>query len=162
MTNDLGQFRIYGLAPGEYYVSATLRNMNMMVMDLMGGGAGGPSGSNQTSGYAATYYPSTPSPGDAQRITLAVGQELSSVDIQLQPVKLARITGNAIGGNVVVIGRGSGDGAAVCVDARPGGEGTAGETGIGAGMTGRGTTRSTGRVAMAGLRVAATAAAKDS
>jgi hypothetical protein len=96
-TNDLGQFRIYGLAPGEYYVSATLRNMNMMVMDLMGGGAGGPSGSNQTSGYAATYYPSTPSPGDAQRITLAVGQELSSVDIQLQPVKLARITGNAIG-----------------------------------------------------------------
>ena len=25
-TNDLGQFRIYGLPPGEYYVSATLRN----------------------------------------------------------------------------------------------------------------------------------------
>ena len=24
-TNDLGQYRIYGLAPGEYYVSATLR-----------------------------------------------------------------------------------------------------------------------------------------
>src|SRR6185503_12852227 len=45
-TNDLGQFRIYGLPPGEYYVSATLRNMNMMVMmDLMGGGAaGGPTG----------------------------------------------------------------------------------------------------------------------
>jgi protocatechuate 3,4-dioxygenase beta subunit len=98
MTNDLGQFRIYGLAPGEYYVSATLRNMNMMVMDLMaGGGIGGPTGSNQSSGYAATYYPSTPSPGDAQRVTLAVGQELASVDIQLQPVKLAKITGTAIG-----------------------------------------------------------------
>lgn len=96
-TNDLGQFRIYGLAPGEYYVSATLRNMNMMMMDLMGGGAGGPTGSNQNSGYAATYYPSTPSPGDAQRVTLAVGQELTSVDIQLQPVKLAKITGNAVG-----------------------------------------------------------------
>jgi len=96
-TNDLGQFRIYGLAPGEYYVSATLRNMNMMVMDLMGGAAGGPSGSNQNSGYAATYYPSTPSPGEAQRVAVAVGQELTSVDIQLQPVRLAKISGNAIG-----------------------------------------------------------------
>ena len=24
-TNDLGQFRIYGLPPGDYYVSGTLR-----------------------------------------------------------------------------------------------------------------------------------------
>ena len=24
-TNDLGQYRIYGLPPGDYYVSATLR-----------------------------------------------------------------------------------------------------------------------------------------
>lgn len=95
-TNDLGQFRIYGLPPGEYYVSASLRNMSMMVMDMIGGGAGGPTGSNQSSGYASTYYPSTPTPGEAQRIALAVGQELASVDIQLQPVKLARITGNAV------------------------------------------------------------------
>ena len=97
MTNDLGQFRIYGLPPGEYYVSATLRNMNTMMIDMLGGGAGGPTGSNQNSGYAATYYPSTPTPGEAQRVALAVGQELASVDIQLQPVKLAKITGTAVG-----------------------------------------------------------------
>ncbi|MEO6237377.1 MAG: carboxypeptidase-like regulatory domain-containing protein [Vicinamibacterales bacterium] len=95
-TNDLGQFRIYGLPPGEYYVSATLRNMSMMVMDMISGGPGGPTGSNQNSGYAATYYPSTPTPAEAQRVTLAVAQELGSVDIQLQPVKLARITGTAV------------------------------------------------------------------
>src|SRR5262245_8823540 len=28
-TNDLGQFRLYGLPPGEYYVSATMRNTGM-------------------------------------------------------------------------------------------------------------------------------------
>ena len=95
-TNDLGQFRIFGLPPGEYYVSATLRNMNAMIMDMMGG-LGGPTGPNQSAGYAATYYPSTPTPAEAQRIALAVGQELASVDIQLQPVKLARISGNAMG-----------------------------------------------------------------
>jgi hypothetical protein len=96
-TNDLGQFRIYGLPPGEYYVSATLRNMNTMVLDMLGGGgAVGPTASNQNTGYAATYYPSTPTPSEAQRVAVAVGQELASVDIQLQPVKLAKITGSAI------------------------------------------------------------------
>jgi hypothetical protein len=96
-TNDLGQFRIYGLPPGEYYVSATLRNMSSMMFDMLGNGAGGPTGSNQNAGYAATYYPGTPSPSDAQRIALGVAQELASVDIQLQPVRLAKITGVAMG-----------------------------------------------------------------
>src|SRR5258708_33491835 len=96
-TNDLGLFRVYGLPPGEYYVSATLRNMSSIMMDMLGGGGGGPSGSNQSAGYAATYYPASPSPAEAQRVTLAVGQELGSVDIQLQPVRLAKISGTAVG-----------------------------------------------------------------
>ena len=82
MTNDLGQFRLYGLPPGEYYVSATLRNIRLDDADMLGGGGvGGPDGSNQNSGYASTYYPGTPSPAEAQRVSLAVGQELASVDI---------------------------------------------------------------------------------
>lgn len=97
VTNDLGQFRIYGLPPGEYYVSASLRGRESLVVDLLGGGAGGPQGSNQNAGYAATYYPGTPNPGEAQRVAVAVGQELGSVDIQLQPVRLAKITGTAVG-----------------------------------------------------------------
>jgi hypothetical protein len=95
-TNDLGQFRLYGLPPGEYYVSATLRSMDVMIFDAVNA-QGGPVGSNPGSGYAPTYYPASPSPAEAQRVTLAVGQELSSVDIALQPVKLAKITGTAIG-----------------------------------------------------------------
>jgi len=60
MTNDLGQFRIYGLSPGDYYVSATNRGGDIMAMDMfmaatMGGGAtGGPIGSTPNSGYAPT------------------------------------------------------------------------------------------------------------
>ena len=75
MTNDLGQFRLFGLPPGEYYVSVTVRSFDSMFMDMLGGGAGGPTGSNNNSGYAATYYPGTPNPGEAQRISLTVGQE---------------------------------------------------------------------------------------
>jgi protocatechuate 3,4-dioxygenase beta subunit len=95
-TNDLGQFRLYGLPPGEYYVSASLRSIGSII-DMIGAERGGPTGSNQAAGYAPTYFPSTPNPGEAQRVSLAVGQEMPSVDIQLQPVRLARITGVALG-----------------------------------------------------------------
>jgi hypothetical protein len=96
-TNDLGQFRIYGLPPGEYYVSANFRSMLPLMDMVAAAGVSGPSGSNQASGYAATYFPAAPSPAEAQRVSLTVGQELPSVDIQLQPVRLARITGMALG-----------------------------------------------------------------
>ena len=98
-SNDLGQFRIYGLPPGDYYVSATLRDATTMRLDMVAsvvGGGGAASGPTPTTGYASTYYPSTPTPAEAQRVTVAVGQELASVDIQLQPVKLARISGTAV------------------------------------------------------------------
>ena len=72
---------------------------NTMMLDMLGGAGGMVAGSaapNQTTGYASTFYPSTPSPAEAQRVSLAVGQELSSVDIQLQPVRLAKVTGTAV------------------------------------------------------------------
>jgi hypothetical protein len=98
MTNDLGYFRVFGLPPGEYYVSATLRTMDTMVMDMLGGSSlGGPTGSNNNSGYAATYYPGTANPGEAQRVSLGVGQEMASIDIPMQPVRLARLSGTAAG-----------------------------------------------------------------
>jgi len=95
-TNDLGQFRLYGLPPGDYYVSATLRSAGMVLIDMIAGANAGPTGSNNNAGYASTYYPSTPNPGEAQRIALGAGQELPSVDIQLQPVRLAKVAGIAL------------------------------------------------------------------
>ena len=101
-SNDLGQFRIYGLPPGDYYVSATLRGgtMDIMDMELMVGAsftAASPSASAPKSGYASTYYPGTPNVAEAQRITLAPGQENSGADFALVPVRLAKVTGIVIG-----------------------------------------------------------------
>jgi len=64
---------------------------------MLGGAGGGPTGSNNNSGYASSYYPGTASPAEAQRLSLGVGQELTNIDIQMQPVRLARITGTASG-----------------------------------------------------------------
>jgi protocatechuate 3,4-dioxygenase beta subunit len=100
MTNDLGQFRIYGLSPGDYYVSATFRGVEMMGMEIAmamgGGGMGGPTGSAPSSGYAPTYFPGTPNATEAQKISINPGQEAQNTDFALLPVKLAKITGTVI------------------------------------------------------------------
>jgi protocatechuate 3,4-dioxygenase beta subunit len=98
-TNDLGQFRIFGLPPGDYYVSATLRGgeltaVGMAVAAVSAGGGG--SGSSPGSGYAPTYFPGTSSPAEAQKVALAVGQELHGADFALMPVRLAKVTGMVI------------------------------------------------------------------
>lgn len=103
-TNDLGQYRIYGLPPGDYYVSASMRSgggLELVEMELMvatGGSPGsGPTASAPKSGYASTYYPGTPNAAEAQRITLAAGQETANADFSLVPVRLARVSGLVLG-----------------------------------------------------------------
>ena len=97
-TNDLGQFRMYGLPPGEYYISASLRNTDIMIMDaaLLGGPSSGASGSTPSTGFAPTYFPGTTTAANAQRVTVAVGQEAQNTDFALAPVRLARITGTVM------------------------------------------------------------------
>jgi protocatechuate 3,4-dioxygenase beta subunit len=97
-TNDLGQFRMYGLPPGEYYVSATLRNAEPMMLEGAFGAAGGTtaSGSQPASGYAPTYYPGTTAASGAGRVTVAIGQEVLNTDFALAPVRLARISGTVL------------------------------------------------------------------
>lgn len=97
-TNDLGQFRMYGLPPGEYYVSASLRNTDIVIMDaaLLGGPSSGASGSTPSTGFAPTYFPGTTTAANAQRVTVAVGQEAQNTDFALAPVRLARITGTVM------------------------------------------------------------------
>jgi Carboxypeptidase regulatory-like domain len=96
-TNDLGQFRLYGLTPGEYFVSATLRNTEFMMFEAAM--AAGPNanaaafGPAPSPGYAPTYFPGTTVPGNAQRLTVSIGQETQNTDFALTPVRLARISG---------------------------------------------------------------------
>jgi len=85
-TDDQGQYRLFGLPPGEYYVSAMLRSGGPEVTDPMG----------ELSGYAATYYPGTTSIGEAQRVTIALAQENTSVNFGLIATRLVRVSGQVI------------------------------------------------------------------
>lgn len=85
-TDDLGQFRIHSLPPGEYYLSATLRTMEFM-------------GSNMTAmpgtseGFAPTYFPGTTSAAEARRITVRAGQDVTNMSFALVSARMGRISG---------------------------------------------------------------------
>lgn len=102
MTNDLGQYRLYGLSPGDYYVNASVRDaaaMELTMASLSGAASGaGPAmpGGQPSAGYAPTYFPGTGNAADAQKITVAAGQEAQGTDFALAPVRLARVAGTVL------------------------------------------------------------------
>ncbi len=88
-TDDQGAFRVFGLPPGEYYVTATLRD-DRGPRRLADDDA-------PSSGYAPTYYPGTTSAADAQRVTVNLGEEVNGVAFGLTLVPLARVSGRVVG-----------------------------------------------------------------
>ncbi len=85
MTNDIGEFRIFGLPPGQYLISATLRSGMMMGAQ-----------SDDRSGYAPTYFPGTSNAAEAQRVSVTVGQTLTDINIALLPTRTSRVSGTAV------------------------------------------------------------------
>lgn len=86
-TNDLGEFRVFGLMPGEYIVSTVARGG----MNFQQGGSGS---TDSFEGYAPSYYPGTPNPADAQPVTVGLGQEVA-LNFSLVAARMARISGSA-------------------------------------------------------------------
>jgi hypothetical protein len=85
MTDDLGQFRLFGLAPGEYVIGASTRPQFAPPLPNV-------QQAEPEEGYAPTFYPGTTNPTEAQPMTVGLGQELT-VHIQLVSSRLARISG---------------------------------------------------------------------
>ena len=83
MTNDVGEFRLFAIPPGQYYLSATLRPMGMGETD-------------DRSGYAPTYFPGTTNVAEAQKVTVGLGQFISDMNMALMPTRTSRVSGTAV------------------------------------------------------------------
>ena len=81
-TDDHGRFRLYGLMPGEYVVSAEARNY-------------GP-GEGASEGFAPTFFPSTLNEREASRVRVATGLEPGDVEIRMVRTRTFRITGTVV------------------------------------------------------------------
>ncbi len=102
-TNDFGEYRLYGLAPGRYYLSATYRpgasfyGSSVVVRR---------SDSEVDEGYATTYYPGTNDVARATALELRAGEEVGGTDFVLLATRTVRVRGRVF--NAVTGGRARG------------------------------------------------------
>ena len=125
-TNDLGEYRLYWLTPGEYRVSATFQARSraaaniQMVVTANGGGPGGASLQGLTDAlraeignlevrlggsaggpvdeiYVDTYYPGTHDPLASSPIQVAEGSEVRAVDFTVLPTRAVTVRGRVVG-----------------------------------------------------------------
>ena len=82
-SDDTGAFRLFGLMPGDYYVSATVRALPV-------------DDPNDAMSYAPTYFPGTGNLAEAQRVTVSLSEEQSNINFSLSPVRTVRISGVAL------------------------------------------------------------------
>lgn len=106
-TNDLGDYRVAGLAPGEYFVAAMPRPMV-----LFGTAASDPARDRRAlrTTLPTTYYPGTADQAAAMPIAVAAGAEVGNISFAMQPVPAFRVSGivvdqegKAIGGAMVML-----------------------------------------------------------
>jgi hypothetical protein len=93
LTDDRGAYRIFGLAPGDYVVSAAAPRtapLNVPSSELR---IIAERNTERTVSLASTFYPGTASPTQAAVVTLGPAEERAGIDFALQLVPTARIEG---------------------------------------------------------------------
>ena len=93
-TDDMGRFRIFGLATGDYYVTATMEAAFSM-------GA-----SDSRVGTCKTFYPGTASQAEAHRLRITAGGENDAVNFAIQLTRTVQVSGSVVdsGGHPAGIG----------------------------------------------------------
>lgn len=89
-SNDLGEFRLHGLRPGRYYISAQIPNWRHSVGDRE---FTANDKSTVETAYTKMYYPGSPDPAKAMAITVKEGDELRAIDFLMKEVSVYRIRG---------------------------------------------------------------------
>jgi protocatechuate 3,4-dioxygenase beta subunit len=81
-TNDRGEYRIWGLAPGKYYIRATHPR----------GGSVRPGGQV----YVPVFYPGVSDPSRTQAIELHAGDEITGIDLGFVSLRSVRVSGKVL------------------------------------------------------------------
>jgi protocatechuate 3,4-dioxygenase beta subunit len=88
-TNDLGEYRLFDLRPGRYFIRAEYKPNERLIgrseIERI-------SGTDQR-GYVPMYYPGSPDPARASPFTVKAGEEIPSVEILVRPVPAFTVRG---------------------------------------------------------------------
>jgi len=111
VTNDLGEYRLFGLQPGQYYLSATTpRTSNFFRPTFLNSPLQNNIESTNTSALVSggatqspIYYPGTPDMRAASPIDLAAGASVSGNNFSTLPIPLRHVRGNVGGSGAHVL-----------------------------------------------------------
>ena len=77
-TNDLGEYRVFGLAPGRYFVSVTARSNPLLA---------------PSDDYVPTYYPRTADPNAAVGLQVPPGAQMRNIDVTMAKARTVTVRG---------------------------------------------------------------------
>jgi hypothetical protein len=124
LTDDRGLYRFGNLLPGDYLVAVSFARTSrpaspgasqagrggapvtpaggLQIADVIYSMARGaivppPIANGHMMVYPTTFYPSALTPAEARVITLGVGQDKAAVDVQVEPIATARVSGTVAG-----------------------------------------------------------------
>lgn len=83
-TNDLGEFRVFGLMPGEYIVAASPQPFGLDVLP------GSPAL------LLSTFYPGTADAAAAQPLTVGPGQTVAGIEFQVLTASTFKVSGTVV------------------------------------------------------------------
>jgi len=87
VTNDLGEYRMYWLPPGDYYISARDGNGAFVpgpVLTLA---------DSRQQRYSTTYYPGIIDPSQATRVNVPPGSEIRGIDFSVTTTRTVTVRG---------------------------------------------------------------------
>lgn len=82
VTDGAGRFRVFGLPPGRYFVSATAMSVLLRAQ--------------RRPGYVPTFYPGTEVATPAGAVSIAGGEEATGIDFAISPTPSGSISGRVI------------------------------------------------------------------
>ena len=89
MTNDIGEYRLFALLAGSYYIAATPQALPMVLNGNM-------QSAEERSGFASVFYPGTADPSAASKINVTFGQTVPEINFSLVGTRLSQISGVAV------------------------------------------------------------------
>jgi len=80
LTDDFGRYRLYGLDPGQYIVSASIGGVSTA----------------DVPGYVRSYFPATSTPGEAQFVSVRPSEAVAGIDLSMVRGRTARVAGRIL------------------------------------------------------------------
>jgi hypothetical protein len=102
-TDDRGEYRLFDLPPGEYYLAATPRQTLLA----------SPGTTTPRQAVVRTFYPSTTEVSSAAPVVLRGGDELSGMNLQFRAVPVSTVSGRVVSEGIASGGRGRGNAASL-------------------------------------------------